>query len=144
MLSWDPSDAQDFAYFKVYSGQDTMMAQATLVGTTVETQMDLAGINDPWVFVSAVDDANLESAVSTPTAVSDVPRVVNEVGLSNAVPNPFNPETKIGYALPSTGKVRLSVFDLSGRLNSAVQHGSQQVDATTRSKPLSQSVGQVT
>ena len=39
-----------------------------------------------------------------------------ELFLGNAYPNPFNPCTTIEYALPATGHVRLSVYDLSGRL----------------------------
>ena len=31
-------------------------------------------------------------------------------------PNPFNPETKIKFALPSSGNVKLEVYDITGRL----------------------------
>ena len=31
-------------------------------------------------------------------------------------PNPFNPATRVAYSLPGEQRVRLSVFDLSGRL----------------------------
>jgi hypothetical protein len=31
-------------------------------------------------------------------------------------PNPFNPESRISFTLPSAGNVRLAVYDLSGRL----------------------------
>ena len=37
-----------------------------------------------------------------------------EVALLGNYPNPFNPETTIGYALPHAGKVRLVVYDLLG------------------------------
>jgi len=35
--------------------------------------------------------------------------------LSTPFPNPFNSTTTIGYSLPVTGNVSLSVYDLSGR-----------------------------
>ncbi|MEO8446474.1 MAG: T9SS type A sorting domain-containing protein [bacterium] len=38
-------------------------------------------------------------------------------------PNPFNPSTKITYNIPSDGFVRLSVFDLTGRLISIPEEG---------------------
>jgi flagellar hook assembly protein FlgD len=31
-------------------------------------------------------------------------------------PNPFNPTTSVGYAVPRTGSVALSIYDASGRL----------------------------
>lgn len=36
--------------------------------------------------------------------------------LRQAVPNPFNPTTSIGFELPAAGPVRLAVFDVAGRL----------------------------
>jgi hypothetical protein len=36
--------------------------------------------------------------------------------LGPAVPNPFNPATRISYVLPTEGLVRLSIYDVSGRL----------------------------
>ncbi|MDZ4711069.1 MAG: T9SS type A sorting domain-containing protein [bacterium] len=38
-------------------------------------------------------------------------------------PNPFNPSTKITYSIPSDGFVRLSVFDLTGKLISTPEEG---------------------
>ncbi len=36
--------------------------------------------------------------------------------LNAASPNPFNPSTSVSYWLPESGRVRISVFDVSGRL----------------------------
>ena len=47
------------------------------------------------------------------TAADDVPAVL---ALERAFPNPFNPQTTIGFALPRTGDVTLAVFDLRGRM----------------------------
>ena len=38
------------------------------------------------------------------------------VSLSTPYPNPFNAITKIAYAVPSDGYVRLAVYDISGRM----------------------------
>jgi hypothetical protein len=40
----------------------------------------------------------------------------NEVSLDAAVPNPFNPLTRIAYYLPAEMHVNLSVYDVNGRL----------------------------
>ena len=61
------------------------------------------------------DDTNVDNVVLTgPTsAVGDVTgaRVV-----AACFPNPFNPRTTIRFDLPETGRVRLSVHDVAGRL----------------------------
>jgi spore coat protein A len=36
--------------------------------------------------------------------------------LDPAVPNPLNPETRIGYELPRAARARIDIFDVSGRL----------------------------
>jgi len=132
VLAWDASPASDFAYYKVLAGPSMVFEESSLVGTSIVPNMDLTGIIDNWVFVVTVDDADLESASSSPVGVSDVPQAVTRVQLHSAVPNPFNPRTTIGYATPRKGHVRLSVFDLSGRLvkvlvDEAVASGQHQV-----------------
>jgi parallel beta-helix repeat protein len=51
-----------------------------------------------------------------PAAFSTVPlSSPEEFHLSQPYPNPFNPTTTIGFALPHAGKVLLTVYDVSGR-----------------------------
>ena len=45
---------------------------------------------------------------------------IREFRLNQNYPNPFNPTTRISYNLPSTGEVKLQVFDITGRLVSTV------------------------
>jgi hypothetical protein len=55
------------------------------------------------------------TAVGTPPPgpVADVPA---EYGLAQNYPNPFNPSTTIGFAVPTPGRVKIEVFDVTGRL----------------------------
>jgi hypothetical protein len=50
------------------------------------------------------------------------PIAPTEFALLGAVPNPFNPTTMIRFALPKAMKVRLEVFDISGRLIASPLH----------------------
>jgi spore coat protein A len=45
------------------------------------------------------------------------------LALERSRPNPFNPETRIDYELPSPASVRLEVFDVSGRLVAILEDG---------------------
>ncbi|MBU0517330.1 T9SS type A sorting domain-containing protein [bacterium] len=42
--------------------------------------------------------------------------VPEEIQVTGCYPNPFNPVTVIGFQLPASGEVTLSVYDISGRL----------------------------
>jgi len=55
--------------------------------------------------------------ISVPNAVKDgqTNQVPANYTLSQNYPNPFNPSTKIDYALKSTGRVTLKVYDILGR-----------------------------
>ncbi len=59
-------------------------------------------IADAAVMVSTASE---EEAVSLPTAYA----------LSQNYPNPFNPVTTIGFDLPTSGSIRLAVYDVLGR-----------------------------
>ncbi len=60
-----------------------------------------------------MDDLAFGAATtSVEAAGSVVPRVYE---LSQNFPNPFNPSTLIQYAIPRSGRVRLTVFDILGR-----------------------------
>ncbi len=53
------------------------------------------------------------SAIQEPDhELADLPQ---EFRLLNNYPNPFNPETKIGYHLPKNSRVKMSIYDITGR-----------------------------
>lgn len=63
--------------------------------------------------------------VSTTTGAIDhgSPAVPNQIELSPAFPNPFNPATSIRYALPTSAVVKLEIYDMLGRLVDVVAEG---------------------
>jgi dienelactone hydrolase len=69
-----------------------------------------------WLFAQSTSSM---SAVS-PSAPDAVPI---EFALFQNFPNPFNPATRISYTLNGPCRVRIEVFDASGRLVSALKDG---------------------
>ncbi|MEQ8523712.1 FG-GAP-like repeat-containing protein [Gracilimonas sp.] len=63
-----------------------------------------------YIFEDPLSVNNEEEVVST----------IRDFKLNQNYPNPFNPSTKISYNLPSSGNVKLQVFDITGRLVSTI------------------------
>jgi flagellar hook assembly protein FlgD len=58
-----------------------------------------------------------DTVISGSTAIAETAGVVGPVyALRQNVPNPFNPATRIGFALPAGGQVSLKVYNLTGKL----------------------------
>ena len=49
--------------------------------------------------------------------------IPNELTISPAFPNPFNPMTTLSFGIPNDGNVSVNVFDVNGRLVSTIQNG---------------------
>jgi hypothetical protein len=60
--------------------------------------------------------ADVDSAFVLVGIDSDNSTLPTELSLSQNYPNPFNPSTEISYALPTSGRVEIKVFDLTGRV----------------------------
>ncbi len=57
------------------------------------------------------------------TGVADAPGFPSEPSLARNFPNPFNPSTTIEYAVASTSRVTLTVYDVLGRVSETLVSG---------------------
>jgi len=53
----------------------------------------------------------------------EITEAPTEYVLNAPYPNPFNPETTISFALPHSGKIVLSVFDVTGKQAAVLASG---------------------
>ena len=93
------------------SWDDSAVAGCSVIFDTATYKMWFQGI-DVGV------EGHIGYATSTPTGIDDnfpmdLPR---RFILSQNYPNPFNPSTKISYQLPKSSFVKLSIYDIGGKL----------------------------
>ena len=121
-LSWEPCPETDFRYFRIYGGSslDFVPDVDNLIEATTDIEW-LDTSSDPWSHyykISAVDRNGNESEIASPAEVTGVQgsAVPTRTALLNAVPNPFNPSTKLPFEMAAAGHARLKVYDTAGRL----------------------------
>ena len=97
----------------------------------VELQFDATGLSDGDYYADLLIDSNGGARVTVSvtlhvegTGVEELPVALRLFGNH---PNPFNPMTRIAFSLPQPGAVKVSVFDVSGRL--VRELGSNEFDA---------------
>ncbi len=100
----------------------------TIPGMTSGTQLEVffdatglaVGVYNGTVTIGSNDPDNSQVVVPVTLNVSSgtsADQLPSSFELGAAYPNPFNPSTKIAYAVPAGGgRVELNIYDLSGRL----------------------------
>ena len=108
----DANDIKDNVYFQVFNTAGVAVdADYNYWGSTCVGDSLFYGLVDyvPWT-----DETHTEIYTECGTGADE--GVAVRPYLSHNFPNPFNPSTAIQYRVPSPGgRVRLSVYDLSGR-----------------------------
>jgi len=93
---------------------------SVLVAGSVLTVTPLA-VGTAVITVTAQNEHGAQTRISFTVHVPTGVPVEHEGGMPEVfalvpnIPNPFNPATVIGFALPEAGRVRLEVFDVLGR-----------------------------
>jgi parallel beta-helix repeat protein len=109
----EANDIMENAYFQVFNTSvDAVDADYNYWGGLCVGDSLFYG---PVDYVPWTDETHTGTYVECGTGVGDG-EVSMGAHLGQAVPNPFNPSTTIGYRVPSGGgRVRLTVYDLTGR-----------------------------
>ena len=97
------------------AGLALMGHNACITGQGELIRINLAAGHEPGdILITARNSANeeLEYTLDESTTVPDTP---TRYSISANYPNPFNPMTKIDFALPEPQRVQLSIFTVDGR-----------------------------
>jgi protocatechuate 3,4-dioxygenase beta subunit len=122
-ISWATSDQKGhFDILNVASGQYYLQVGKIGFSTAYNGNVAKREQTTPLLAVNGVTEVNLtlKPAQSTDVEVEVLPEQVELVG---NYPNPFNPETRIQFALPRPMHVTLAIFDLLGREVRRLQEG---------------------
>ncbi len=126
-LDWAASEAPDVDHYVVYRDtmQDFLPSAAKAVATVAHpanTYQDTPPFACYYLVV-AVDAAGHSGGYSDRvytepdiSGVEDDNQLPRSLALTAVVPNPFNPATTISFDVPRSGRVRLAVFDIRGRM----------------------------
>jgi len=124
-LSWNANEESDFSRYALYRGlsPDFVPEAGNLIvqfGETSYFDGDWSWDAGYYYKLSAIDVNCNESefAVLGPGWITDteIPAAPEATSLSQNFPNPFNPMTRIDFALAASAAVRLRVYDAAGRL----------------------------
>jgi photosystem II stability/assembly factor-like uncharacterized protein len=108
-LAFNPSGAQLFALSGTGTQQNRLIRVDTAGTLLANVSIGVSGLRGLTVRLDSI--ANL----SSPTDNRAEPKPV-QYTLKQNYPNPFNPLTVIGYQLPTSGFVKLDIFDVLGRV----------------------------
>jgi hypothetical protein len=99
-------------YYIAYVGPNATVIQDSSYFTFTKSSTSDGG---PWITESTCEGDLFEEY-----AVDQAPETFT---LQSAYPNPFNPTTTIAYTLPAAARVKLSIYDIGGRLLATLVEG---------------------
>ncbi len=126
VIKWLKNTEADFGYYKVYRDTvaDFIYDSSKAISKTSDTLFaeTITGKGKTFYYkVTAFDNTNHQSPASEEVSVVitevDKPKLIaNDYMLYQNYPNPFNPTTTISYRLKERGKVKLTIYNIQGKI----------------------------
>jgi hypothetical protein len=116
LITWDEPELRDFTHYKVYRNL-SMIADNVTETSYIDVEMPNGAYsyNVRAVYTggyqSALSDDAVIEHIQTSTGGDLIPAITE---LEGNYPNPFNPSTKISFALSEPGNVTLEVYNIKG------------------------------
>jgi hypothetical protein len=105
-----------FWTFKYTAPGNTQIDTLYAVGNSCNH--DSTSSNDEWNF-----SPNFLIKIYNPIGIANSGSIAKDFKLYQNYPNPFNPVTKIKYDIKENSSVKLTVFDITGRILSVLKNG---------------------
>jgi hypothetical protein len=114
---------KDATEYLVQTSEDSAFTNIFASGTTSDTSKVLQGFSDKQEYYWRVQASNIGGSgpwsniaiFPHATGVKEKEGLPTEYSISQNFPNPFNPTTRIKFALPKTALTKIIVYDLIGR-----------------------------
>jgi C1A family cysteine protease len=129
LITWEASDNAGIDHFDLYYSTDYSSGDPDTIAEGVSGRSyhcewvipDAPGddlrvrvVANDMAGLASYDDSDADFTIEDPgSGVEEQPRTL---ALRQNVPNPFNPATNIVYSVPTPAHVRLTVYDVNGRV----------------------------
>lgn len=100
---------------KKYSLIAAIFLQFTFLYSQSYMRVNLQDGSEVVYDLSEIDKIDF-SGVTNIDDAKKMAKIIKSFKLQQNYPNPFNPSTTIQYEIPKSGKVELTIYDVSGRL----------------------------
>ena len=144
-LRWVTQTETSLSGYRIYRGISSALSEATMLNVFIDalntseahsyeftdTEIEVDGIYYYWLESLDLDGNNgfygpVQALVIHGENPNDPPVIPIVQGIEKIFPNPFNPETSIGYIVKDAAQVKVAIYDFRGRLVARLYDGDRE------------------